>query len=75
MVKAAGIKGVPEQETTLDFVRLDNGREQRVDGQRWSSVSDATAGRRTTEPVRHGENGTDVVCRPLSKKRMKKQNT
>ena len=65
MVESAGVEGVSEQETSLDFVRFDNGHEQRVDGQRWSVVSDAAVGGRTAEPIRHGENGADVVCRPF----------
>lgn len=48
MVKPVGIEGIFEQETTLDFVRLDNGGKKRVYGQRWSLMNDAAVSRRTT---------------------------
>ena len=66
MVKSVGVEGVSEKETPLNFVGFHDGGEQCVNRHRRPLMNDAAVGGRTTKPVGHGKNGTEVVYDPFS---------
>ena len=64
VVHTVGVKGVLDLETALDLVGFDHGCKDRVYG-KWRPVMDQLAvGGRSTEPVRYGENGAQVIFNP-----------
>ena len=61
VVHAVGVEGVLDLETALDLVCFDHGCENSVHGKWRTVMNQPAAGGGPTEPVRHGENGTQVV--------------